>query len=138
MKLVHTLLVLAAFFVAIGEASISPKQNNDLKLTDSTSQRVLRTAGTPDNNAASEEERGVGTNLASALAKLQGGAKIPLPKAAQFKLWRKSKWNFNRLMAYYGFAGKDKALYENNPIYHRILDYSANYLRKHNINGKFF
>ncbi|KAG1702619.1 hypothetical protein DVH05_009568 [Phytophthora capsici] len=129
MKLCYILVILAAFFMAIGEAS-----NDDEKRQ---SQHFLRATGGPDNDAAAEEERGVGTALVAALAKLQGGAKIPLPKNVQFKLWRKSKWNYHKLMSYYGFAGKDKALYENNPIYHRILDYSANYLRKHTVNGIF-
>ncbi|KAG1687512.1 hypothetical protein DVH05_005126 [Phytophthora capsici] len=118
--------------MAIGEASISSNIDENR-----LSQRFLRTAGAPDQDTTAEEERGVGTTLAAALAKLQGGAKIPLPKNTQFMLWRKSKWNYNKLMSYYGFAGKDKALYENNPIYHRILDYSTNYLRKHTANGIF-
>ncbi|KAL3671425.1 hypothetical protein V7S43_003349 [Phytophthora oleae] len=134
MKRSYIFVVLAAFFVAIGEAAIA---TNDKKLMDGPSQRFLRTAGATDNDAVAEEERGIGTKLTAVLAKLQGGAKIPLPKNAQYKLWRKSKWNYNRLMSYYGFAGKDKALYENNPIYHRILDYSTQYLRKHTVNGNF-
>ncbi|KAG1710767.1 hypothetical protein DVH05_013491 [Phytophthora capsici] len=132
MKFSYIFVTLAAFFMAIGEASIS--SNIDEKRP---SQRFLRAAEAPDQDTTAEEERGVGTTLAAALAKLQGGAKIPLPKNTQFKLWRKSKWNYKKLMSYYGFAGKDKALYENNPIYHRILDYSTNYLRKHTVNGIF-
>ncbi|KAG1687508.1 hypothetical protein DVH05_005122 [Phytophthora capsici] len=129
MKLCYIFVILAAFFMAIGEASITDEKRQN--------QRFLRTAGYPDHGTAAEEERGAVATIAAALAKLQSKAKIPVTKNTQFKLWHAAKWDYNKLMSHFGFAAKDKALYENNPIYHLIVEYSAKYLRQHTYHGIF-
>ncbi|KAG7379336.1 hypothetical protein PHYPSEUDO_008737 [Phytophthora pseudosyringae] len=133
MKRCYILAALAAAFLAIGEAAMPTGFTNNHQLTSDSNQRFLRATETIGGDAAAEE-RGIPSRLAGLVVKLQGATKLQLPKKMQFKVWLKAEWDPKQLSAHFGFAGKDKALVQNDPNYLVLLEYGKLW-RKNALNG---
>ncbi|KAG2774883.1 hypothetical protein PC129_g24777 [Phytophthora cactorum] len=118
MKL-YIFVVLTAALLVIGEA-IGTAGHKNHKLTDNSSQGILRSTGPMDDDAT-EEERGIQTSLFNKLGK--AATNLPLPEKLQFLIWKKAKWDYKRLSEHFGFKGIPKEVYEKDPKF-KLIDHA--------------